>query len=116
MDIEQAKKLVAAERARVEAGLARATADVAAYADLEAQQSGETDDGSDLTSETTDLALENDLRDRLAAVGRAEERIAAGSYGRSIDSGEAIPDERLEIEPLAERTVDEQRRYEADQA
>ena len=31
-----------------------------------------------------------------------------GTYGRSVDSGAPIPDARLEVEPLAERTVEEQ--------
>jgi DnaK suppressor protein len=49
------------------------------------------------------------LREQLAAVERAEERIALGTYGLSIESGAPIPDARLEAEPLAERTVEEQR-------
>ncbi len=56
-----------------------------------------------------EVALVANLRAELAAVARAEERIAAGSFGRSVDSGLAIPDERLEAEPLAERTLEEQR-------
>jgi DnaK suppressor protein len=48
-----------------------------------------------------------DLRDRLAAVERAEDRLAAGSYGKSLRSGQAIPDERLEADPAAELTVEE---------
>ena len=43
---------------------------------------------------------------------RAERRLAEGSYGRSIESGEPIPDERLEAVPWAERTVEEQGRFE----
>jgi len=42
----------------------------------------------------------------------AEGRIALGTYGLSVDSGKPIPDERLEAEPLALRTVEEQRRFE----
>ena len=38
--------------------------------------------------------------------------LALGTYGRSVDSGASIPDDRLEAEPLAERTVEEQRLYE----
>jgi len=44
--------------------------------------------------------------------GRAEERITRGTYGKSVVSGLSIPDARLEAEPLAERTVAEQRLYE----
>ena len=45
-------------------------------------------------------------------VGRAEERLAQGTYGRSVESGSIIPDDRLEAEPLAERTIEEQRLFE----
>ncbi len=48
-----------------------------------------------------------DLKDRRAAVERAEERLAAGNYGLSIRSGEPIPDQRLEANPTAELTVEE---------
>jgi DnaK suppressor protein len=58
------------------------------------------------------VALAADLREQLAAVGRAEERIAHGTYGRSVETGIPIPDERLEAQPLAERTVEEQRLFE----
>jgi DnaK suppressor protein len=36
-----------------------------------------------------------------------------GTYGRSVQSGLPIPDERLAVEPLAERTVEEQTLHEA---
>ena len=48
------------------------------------------------------------LRDELAAVERAEARIAAGTFGLSIESGKPIPDERLEAIPTAERTAEEE--------
>jgi DnaK suppressor protein len=35
--------------------------------------------------------------------------LAAGTYGLSILSGEPIPDERLEVVPTAELTVEEER-------
>jgi DnaK suppressor protein len=47
----------------------------------------------------------------LAAVERAEARIDAGTYGLSVESGEPIPDERLETIPTAERTAEEQARF-----
>ena len=37
----------------------------------------------------------------------AEARLAAGSYGRSVRSGQPIPDERLAADPLTELTVEE---------
>ena len=54
----------------------------------------------------------NRLREQLAAAGRAEGRIALGTYGRSVESRLPIPDERLEAEPLARRTIEQQRDYE----
>src|SRR2546427_435584 len=73
---------------------------------------GASEAGTDLEREEIDIALVADLREELKAVGRAEARIAAGKYGRSIDTGAQIPDERLEAAPLAERTIEEQRRLE----
>ena len=54
-------------------------------------------------------SLVDDLREQLAALERAEQRLAAGTHGLSIESGEPIPDERLEVLPTAERTTEEER-------
>jgi DnaK suppressor protein len=51
-----------------------------------------------------------ELRDQLSAVERAEQRLRDGTYGISIQSGEPIPDARLEARPTAELTVEEQQR------
>jgi DnaK suppressor protein len=66
---------------------------------------------SDLSEVELDQGLEEDLRDQLAAVERAEQRLAAGTYGLSVESGKPIPDARLEAEPTAERTIEEQERF-----
>jgi DnaK suppressor protein len=55
-----------------------------------------------------DESRKEDLRQRLAAVERAEQRLAAGNYGLSVES-EPIPEERLEAIPTAELTVEEER-------
>ncbi len=52
------------------------------------------------------------LRYELDAIERAERRLADGTYGISVESGEPIPDARLEAIPWAERTAEEQARYE----
>jgi DnaK suppressor protein len=70
------------------------------------------DEATDLYFEEVDASRLEDLREQLAAVERAEDRIASGTYGRSIESGATIPDERLEAVPTAERTVDEEARRE----
>ena len=54
-------------------------------------------------------SLEEDLRAQLAALERAEQRLAAGTYGLSIESGQPITDERLKVLPAADRTAEEER-------
>jgi len=44
----------------------------------------------------------------LEPVERAERRLQDGTYGLSVESGEPIPDARLEIYPTAELTVEEE--------
>jgi DnaK suppressor protein len=116
MDDRHARSLVARERNRIETALAKLEAGERDEDASHFDQTGEADEaGVDLQQEMTDRAVGAALEDELAAVGRAEARIAAGTYGLSVESGERIPDDRLEAEPLAERTVEEQRRAEQDQ-
>jgi DnaK suppressor protein len=106
MDPDRAGDLLRAERARIERALAkRVHADDGELADVE-------DPGnlaSDLYQDELDEGLREDLQAQLAAVERAEARLAAGTYGLSIRSGEPIADARLEARPTAELTVDEER-------
>jgi DnaK suppressor protein len=107
MDEERARALLREERERLE----RLQASVDADRDRVAPEEGAEDlvDGADRrTQEETDEAVGRQLQRRLAALQRAEERLAAGTYGRSVLSGRPIPDERLEAFPLAELTVDEE--------
>jgi len=107
MDDLRAKALLEEERAKVQRLLDGSSA--AGRSDREAieQDAGSSDAGELLSSQGTDDALTSELRDRLAALDRAEERLAAGTFGRSIRSGRPIPDERLEADPAAELTVEE---------
>jgi DnaK suppressor protein len=107
MESSTAKKLLSAERRRVE-GLLKGI-DVAGVDDrTAADQEGEMYDSAEpLTTEGTDDAVRTELEERLAAVGRAEERVVAGTYGLSVRSGQEIPDARLEADPTAELTVEE---------
>ena len=105
MDPERARELLARERARIERALSK----------LGHVDSGEPADeidpanvASELYQDELDEGLADDLREQLAAVERAEARLAAGTYGLSIESGEPIPDERLEALPTAERTAEEE--------
>lgn len=65
------------------------------------------DSAEPLTAEANDDSVAASIRDRLAALGRAEERLTTGGFGLSVRSGRPIPDERLEADPAAELTVDE---------
>lgn len=107
MDADRARELLAGERERIERALAGLGHEDAA------ERPDEDDPGnqaSDLYQAELDEGLADDLREDLAAVERAEARLAAGTYGRSIESGKPIPDERLEALPTAERTVEEEAR------
>ena len=106
MDPERARMLLAAERREIEHALSRR---------------GHQDDGEDagwlepgnlaanLYLDELDEGLADELRERLASLERAEQRLAAGTYGLSVESGKPIPDERLEAVPTAELTVEEER-------
>jgi len=109
MEVERARALLDEERGRVERLLGET---VAAGRDdrAEANQTGDMADPAErLTAEETDDAVAAGLRQRLAAIERAELRIEQGTYGLSVRSGVPLPDERLEADPTAELTVDEAR-------
>ncbi len=106
MDAERARELLAAERDRIERTLAR----LGRRDDSEpADEYDPANLASDLYQDEFDAGRAEDLRDQLAAVQRAEQRVAAGTYGLSIESGQPIPDERLEAVPTAELTAEEER-------
>ena len=110
MDSDHARELLARERARIEHALA----------DLRQEMAGEeeqdpfepSDVGRDLFDKELGEGLAERLREELEAVERAERRLATGTYGLSVESGKPIPDARLETIPWAERTAEEQARYE----
>jgi DnaK suppressor protein len=106
MNPDRAHELLQAERARIERALAR----------VQPEDDGEPADeydpanlASDLYQDELDETFADDLHEQLAAVERAEGRLAAGTYGISIESGQPIPDARLEARPTAELTADEER-------
>jgi DnaK suppressor protein len=73
-----------------------------------ANEQGDMSDSSEpLVVEQEEVAITAGLRERLAAIERAQQRLIDGTYGLSVRSGEPIPDERLEADPAAELTVDE---------
>jgi DnaK suppressor protein len=105
MNNERAGELLAQARQETEAELERLSRGSGAPAD---EQSDGSSDADDLVSHETDAAVAELLTTRLKAIERAEQRLEEGTYGLSVSSGDPIPDGRLEIEPWAELTVDEQ--------
>lgn len=106
MDPDRARELLQAERVRIERALAG----------VQREDDGEPNDESDpanlasnLYQDELDETFAADFNEQLAALERAEARLAAGTYGLSVESGDPIPDARLEVLPLAERTADEER-------
>ena len=108
MDPERAKELLARERAQIEQSLTALTREGPLESD-ERNEAGDRD-SEDLYQDEFNAGRLRDLRAQLKAVERAEARLRAGTYGLSIESGEPIPDARLEALPTAERTVEEERR------
>ena len=108
MDSDHARQLLTRERERIEQALAA----------LDRQGPQEADDRvepGDMGSESLyqdefDAGRTEDLQRQMAALVRAEARLEAGTYGFSVESGDPIPDGRLEAVPTAELTVEEQER------
>jgi DnaK suppressor protein len=109
MDRERARELLSRERARIEQSLAALEREGALEASERVEPGDE--DSEDLYQDEFDEGRRTDLNRELAAVARAEARLEAGTYGLSIESGEPIPDARLEARPTAERTVAEEEQY-----
>jgi DnaK suppressor protein len=114
MEEARARELLETERARIEAALRSAQAGPAGE-----ELSDDDDEQADLATDTYQAELDETRRDELTeqlrALERAEQRLADGTYGRSVVSGEPIADERLEVEPAAERTAAEQEAFERGQ-
>jgi DnaK suppressor protein len=108
MDPDRARELLVRERARVERRLAElGPSPNDELADVDQHIA---DEGTELYDAEFDAGDADHVREVLAAIERAEQRLEEGTYGLSVDSGQPIPDARLEAIPWAERTVEEQER------
>jgi DnaK suppressor protein len=110
MDPSRAQELLASRRAQIEHDLADVLKPQADRDDTDPFEAS--DGGANVLDAEVSEALAEPLREDLEAIARAERRLAEGTYGRSVESGDAIPDARLEAIPWAERTEEEQARYE----
>lgn len=103
MKPERARERLADERARIQRELEA----------IGPQEPGEEpedtgDQADDLDQAGKDEAIREQLQRTLEAIDRAEQRIEEGTYGKSVISGEPIPDQRLEALPWADRLVEEE--------
>ncbi len=111
MDADRARELLSRERERIEHAIGELERDPNESEELSHTDQHPGDTASELFQREHEAGLAVHLRADLEAIERAEARLAGDSYGRSIESGEPIPDARLEAMPWAERTVEEQARY-----
>jgi DnaK suppressor protein len=102
MNNDRARELLQKERARIEGALAK----LGSTGDTD-PATNPSDDATNLHDRELEAGLEEGLRTDLDAIERAEKRIEDGTYGVSVESGEKIPDGRLEALPWAERTAEE---------
>jgi DnaK suppressor protein len=107
VDQAKAQELLRSDRLRTEQLLADMRASGGADRTAADQPGDMFDSAEPLTEEGTDQSVTSELEDHLAAIGRAEQRLAAGTYGLSVRSGLPIPDDRLEADPSAELTIEE---------
>jgi DnaK suppressor protein len=107
MDQQEARDLLAAERARVQRLLDETLAAAGDDRSAADEPGDMTDSAEPLETEQADDAVSKSLSERLEAIKRAEARLAEGTFGRSARSGVVIPDARLRADPSAELTVEE---------
>jgi DnaK suppressor protein len=109
MEPSRARELLARERRRIEEALGRLRREPDEELSHLDQHPG--DQATEVFEEERDEGFAERLHEELAAVERAERRLKEGTYGISVESGRPIPDERLEAVPWAERTQEEQERF-----
>jgi RNA polymerase-binding transcription factor DksA len=113
MEAKRARKLLREEQERIQQELEELRTDTGGDGELSTVDQHPADAGTELFEEERVQSMIDRLEDELKAVERAMKRVDDGTYGVSVESGEPIPDARLEAVPHAERTVDEQARFEA---
>lgn len=108
MDTDEARQLLLTERERLTALLR----DQEATIEDQQEYDGDTPDAADLAKDIVDRQVDRStlegIRQELAEVEAALQRIDDGTYGVSEISGQPIPDERLRAIPYARTLVEEQ--------
>jgi DnaK suppressor protein len=107
MDDETARELLRQERARTERLLSDAIGEGSDDRTAANQPGDMFDSAEPLARQGVDDSVIAELQQHVAAIDRAEGRLEAHTYGKSIRSGRPIPDDRLRADPTAELTVEE---------
>jgi DnaK suppressor protein len=110
----------AAARARLDGLLAELDASLAVMqhagdgtGELSSLDQHPADSASNLADADREEATLEVVRDQRERVQEALARLDTGTYGRCVDCGRELPDERLEVRPEASRCVDCQQKVEA---
>jgi DnaK suppressor protein len=110
MDEGVARERLLAERAEVSQLLKGAVSAGEQDRETEIDETGYYADAAQpLTAQGMDDAIAEGFRFRIATIDRALKRLDDGTYGKSVQSGDPIPDERLDADPAAELTIEEAR-------
>jgi DnaK suppressor protein len=110
LDQGVARERLTAERAEVVQLLRDAMSAGEQDREVEVDETGDyADSAQPLTAQGMDDAIAEGFRARIAAIDRALRRLDNGTYGKSVLSGDPIPDGRLDADPAAELTVEEAR-------
>jgi len=109
MEDETARELLRQERTRTDRLLSDAMGEGSDDRTAANQPGDMFDSAEPLTREGVDDSVIAQLQRHMAAIDRAEERLKAHTYGKSVRSGNPIPDDRLRADPTAELTVEEAR-------
>ncbi|GIW11675.1 MAG: hypothetical protein KatS3mg061_2732 [Dehalococcoidia bacterium] len=115
--LEEFRQRLLAEQARLEQLLQSARRDVQADQSEEYNEAGgvaahQADVATSVYEREQALSLARDFEHQLAEIRHALQKIAAGTYGYSEQSGAPIPLERLRAIPWARYTIEEERELE----
>lgn len=110
IDEARARELLGRERERIEGELRAIERRRGDELDEIQDEVNAQDEGELIEEEGVDNALARSHKLQLEAIERAEKRLADGTYGFSVQSGDPIPAKRLERIPWAERTTEEEER------
>ncbi|MCB1384874.1 MAG: TraR/DksA C4-type zinc finger protein [Nitratireductor sp.] len=104
IDPELARKRLSERRAELEA-LSKLSREARATVALDQQSVGRLSRMDAMQQQAMAEAQERARKRDLVRIEQAERRIREDEYGYCLDCGEAIPDGRLAIDPMAERCV-----------